>query len=98
MRYYTKLENYDIKILMRNHRLYELKVVVGKNFIIRFRDSYTLLPSSLDSLSKTLCPELGSKGSIPHSDLNIDNLLSHSKDIIHYLRQDIHEGKTEDER
>lgn len=48
-----------------------------------------MLPSSLESLGKTLCSELGCKGSIPHADLNVSNLLGHSEDLINYLRQDI---------
>ncbi|OAY72013.1 hypothetical protein ACMD2_16903 [Ananas comosus] len=37
-------------------------------------DSCTLLPSSLASLGRTLCPELGPKGSIPHKDLVVFDL------------------------
>nr|CAD1823731.1 unnamed protein product [Ananas comosus var. bracteatus] len=37
-------------------------------------DSCTLLPSSLASLGRTLCPELGPKGSIPHKDLVVSDL------------------------
>jgi hypothetical protein len=40
-------------------------------------------------LGMTLCPELGSKGSIPHSELEVSNLQGHSEDLINYLRQDI---------
>ncbi|XP_057548156.1 DNA polymerase-like [Amaranthus tricolor] len=74
---------------MRNHKIYELKVYIGGKFLLRFRDSCTLLPSSLESLGKTLCPELGAKGSIPHSELEVSNLQGHSEDLINYLRQDI---------
>lgn len=90
LRYYADRGNpYRIKTLMRNHKLYELKVYIGGKLLLRFRDSCTLLPSSLEALGKTLCPELGSKGSIPHSELEVSNLLGHSEDLINYLRQDI---------
>lgn len=90
LKYYTYRGNkYKIKPLVRNHKLYELKVYIGDNFLIRFRDSLTLLPSSLASLGETLCPELGSKGSIPHSDLVVEDLQVNSEDLINYLRQDI---------
>ncbi|KAF3778769.1 DNA polymerase [Nymphaea thermarum] len=90
LRYYVDRGNkYKIKTLLRNHKLYELKVYLGDKFLFRFRDSCTLLPSSLETLGKTLCPELGSKGSIPHADLYVSNLLLNSVDLINYLRQDI---------
>lgn len=90
LRYYIdRGKDYKIKTLFRNHRLYELKVYKGSKLLFRFRDSLTLLPSSLESLGKTLCPELGSKGSIPHDDLNVSNLTDFSEDVISYLRQDI---------
>lgn len=90
LRYYADRGNqYKIKTLLRNHKLYELKVYLGDKLLLRFRDSCTLLPSRLDTLAKTLCPELGSKGSIPHDDLKVSNLLVHSEDLINYLRQDI---------
>lgn len=90
LRYYVDRGNkYKIKTLLRNHKLYELKVYLGDKLLLRFRDSCTLLPSSLETLGKTLCPELGSKGSIPHADLSVSNLLLNSVDLINYLRQDI---------
>ncbi|XP_057544023.1 DNA polymerase-like [Amaranthus tricolor] len=90
LRYYAdRGKEYKIKTLMRNHKIYELKVYIGGKFLLRFRDSCTLLPSSLESLGKTLCPELGAKGSIPHSELEVSNLQGHSEDLINYLRQDI---------
>lgn len=75
--------------MLRNHKIYELKVYLGDRFLVRFRDSLTLMPSSLEKLGKTLCPELGSKGSIPHEKLSSSNLLLNSVDLINYLRQDI---------
>lgn len=90
LRYYAERgEPYKIKTLMRNHRLYELKVYINGKPILRFRDSCILTPGSLASLGKTICPELGSKGSIPHSELCESNLIFHREDLIKYLRQDI---------
>ncbi|KAL3529529.1 hypothetical protein ACH5RR_008851 [Cinchona calisaya] len=75
LRYYADRGNkYKIKPLVRNHKLYELKVYIGDNLFLHFRDSCTLLPSSLASLGRTLCPELGPKGSIPHDDLVVSDL------------------------
>lgn len=90
-------DKYKINLLLRNSRIYELKIHrKSKNkksdkysFILRFRDSLMLLPSSLDSLSKALCPELGSKGELPHRDMLVDKLLDHKDQIMDYLRQDI---------
>lgn len=48
-----------------------------------------MLPNPLKTLAKTLCPELGSKGSIPHENLNMDNIKVQSENLITYLRQDI---------
>ncbi|KAL3537038.1 hypothetical protein ACH5RR_000404 [Cinchona calisaya] len=90
LRYYADRGNkYKIKPLVRNHKLYELKVYIGENLFLRFRDSCTLLPISLASLGRTLCPELGPKGSIPHDDLVVSDLQVNSEDFINYLRQDI---------
>lgn len=44
---------------------------------------------SLASLGKTLCPELGLKGSIPHSDLVVSDLQGKNESLINDLRQDI---------
>jgi hypothetical protein len=75
LKHYALYENmYTFKPLMRNNILYELAVYRGKKLLLRFRDSLNLLPSSLDTLAKTLCPQLGSKGSIPHKDIRVDNL------------------------
>lgn len=91
LQYYAsrKSDKYKIKTLVRNHNIYELKVYVRDKFLLRFRDSCTLLPSSLEVLGNTLCPELGGKGSLPHSKICVDSLNDYSKDIIKYLRQDI---------
>lgn len=62
---------------------------IGDKLLLRFRDSLTLLPNPLESLAKTLCRDLGKKGSIPHRDLKVSNLQDYSADVISYLRQDI---------
>ncbi|XP_075479404.1 DNA polymerase-like [Primulina tabacum] len=80
---------YKLKTLLRNHRLYELKVYRGDKLLMRFRDSCTMLPSPLNTLAKTLCPELGSKGSLPHDILNKSNIMIYSDQLIPYLKQDI---------
>ena len=74
---------------MRNHILYELKVFLGKKMIFRFRDSLTLLPSTLKKLAKTFFPSLGTKGSIAHDDVSLSNLQVLREEYIRYLRQDI---------
>jgi hypothetical protein len=71
MKYYaTQGDKYTIKPMMRNLKLYELAVYHGKDNKMKklysLKDSYTLLPSSLDTLAKTLCKQLGPKGSIPY--------------------------------
>jgi hypothetical protein len=80
---------YKIKPMMRNGRLYELVVLRGKSVLFRFRDSYLLVPNSLDMLAKNLCPELGSKGNIPHSDLKLSDLPIKKKEFLDYMKQDI---------
>lgn len=93
--YVNQGDKYKIIVLLRNAKLYELKIrrknLSSENytFILRFRDSLTLLPSPLALLSKALCPELGSKGELAHKDLRVDNLQVHKEEIMKYLRQDI---------
>lgn len=50
--------------------------------VLDFRDSLKLLPGSLKSLAKTMCPELGGKGSIPHEELNEFNILKKKDELI----------------
>nr|YP_009381761.1 hypothetical protein AEK19_MT1344 [Utricularia reniformis]ART31543.1 hypothetical protein AEK19_MT1344 [Utricularia reniformis] len=64
-------KSYKLKPLMRNHRLYELAVYSGKKMVFRFRDSLNLLPGKLCSLAKSLCPDLGPKGSIPYEEVRL---------------------------
>lgn len=90
MKYYaSRGDKYSIKPLMRNQRLYELAVYRGKKQVLRLRDSITLLPSSLATLAKTLCPQLGSKGSIQHDEVRVSNLKIQSAELLDYMKQDI---------
>ena len=99
MKHYTKLgDKYTINPLMRNNRLYELVVSqehTGRKgnkvmkVVLRFRDSLHLLPSSLDTLAKTLCPELGVKGSIKHDEVEVSNLVTKRAELLEYMIQDI---------
>lgn len=82
-------DRYSFKPLMRNHRLYELAVYRGKKRVFRLRDSYTILPSTLATLGRTLCPQLGPKGSIQHDEVLVSNLMILSPKLKEYLRQDI---------
>ncbi|KAL6513103.1 hypothetical protein OROMI_034574 [Orobanche minor] len=87
--YANRANKYKLKTLLRNHKLYKLKIYLSDKLLLRFRDSCTLLPSSLKSLGRTLCAELGSKGSISHADLNVSNLQVNNDNLINYFRQDI---------
>lgn len=57
--------------------------------MLRLRDSYCLLPSSLDSLAKTLCPQLGCKGKISHKKVKVWNLNDLRDQLLEYMKQDI---------
>nr|GEW83108.1 RNA polymerase, mitochondrial [Tanacetum cinerariifolium] len=59
---------------MQNNRLYELSVYSGKLMLFRFRDSLNLLPSTLQNLAMSLCPDIGTKGSIGHESVNEKSL------------------------
>lgn len=90
MKFYAKHgDTYSIKPLMRNLRLYELVVSRGNKVVLRLRDSLALLPSSLDTLAKTLCPQLGDKGSIPHEEIQVETLENRRDQLLEYLKQDI---------
>ena len=90
MKHYAKHgDKYTIKPLMRNNRLYELVVSQGNKVVLRFRDSLNLLPSKLDTLAKTLCPELGVKGSIKHEEVEVSNLVTKRAELLEYMEQDI---------
>lgn len=64
--------------------LYAFSVYSGKKLRLRYRDSFHILPKTLDSLG---CPELGCKGSIDHSAITVYNLKV--KEVLNYMRQDI---------
>lgn len=90
IKHYSKRgEPFKVKTLIRNHMIYEIQVYENNKFLLRYRDSLTLLPGSLKNLGKALCPELGSKGFLPHDTLNESNLVMNRTDIITYLRQDV---------
>lgn len=80
---------YKIKPLMRNNMLYEIAVFLDNKQVFNLRDSLTLLPSPLNTLAKHLCPQLGSKGSIPYDDICVDNLSTLRYQLISYMKQDI---------
>jgi len=90
MKYYAKHgDKYSIKPLMRNNRLYELVVSQGNKVVLRLQDSLNLLPSSLDTLAKTLCSKLGNKGSIKHDEVEVSNLVTKRSELLEYMEQDI---------
>ncbi|XP_076931381.1 DNA polymerase-like [Bidens hawaiensis] len=80
---------YTLKPLMRNNRLYELSVYSDRRMLFRIRYSLNLLPSSLKELAKSLCPSLGSKGTIDHENVSLDNLEDDREYLIEYMKQDI---------
>jgi hypothetical protein len=85
-----KHQKYMLKPLMRNNRLYELAVYSGKKMLFRFRDSYNLLPSKLSELAKSLCPDLGTKGSINYNEVTPEKLVSMRNELVDYMKQDIY--------
>lgn len=90
LRFFTEQgDKYHVRTLMRKNRLYELRVSQRGKMLFRFRDSLTLLPNSLAKLAKTLCPQLGSKGTIQHEEVNVSNLMRQREELISYLKQDI---------
>lgn len=80
---------YTFISLMRNNRLYELSVYRGKKLLFRLRDSLTLLSASLNNLAKNLCPELAKKGSIPHDEVEVSNIIPLRSKFINYMKKDI---------
>ncbi|KAI3664395.1 hypothetical protein L1987_89855 [Smallanthus sonchifolius] len=68
-----------------NNMLYELSVYSGRKVLFRLRDSLNLLPGTLNNLAKSLCPSLGSKGSIDYHDVRVDNLVSKKDQLIEYM-------------
>ncbi|KAK6923558.1 DNA-directed DNA polymerase, family B, mitochondria/virus [Dillenia turbinata] len=82
-------KEFKIKPTMRNGLLYELVVYRGRKVLFRFRDSFLLLPSKLEDLAINLCPELGTKGNVEHSEVRLCNLKSKKKELLDYMKQDI---------
>lgn len=85
----THGDKYKVKPLMRNHRLYQIAVYLGKKRLFLLRDSLTLLTSSLDNLARNLCPQLGSKGTIPYDEVQVSNLIHLQYKLLVYMKQDI---------
>jgi DNA polymerase type B, organellar and viral len=90
----TNMVKYSFRPLMRNNKLYQLSVYSqdkqGQNkMVFRLRDSYTLLSNSLEKLANTLCPHLGSKGSIVHDEVKVSELQENRAKLLDYMTQDI---------
>lgn len=84
--------DYKLKTLMRNNRLYEISVYTGKKknrLLFRCRDSLNLLPGKLNDLAASLCPSLGSKGSIDYENVSLSNLEKNKESLVDYMMQDI---------
>lgn len=88
--------DYILKPLMRNNRLYELSVYhpstkeyTEKKMLFRIRDSLNLLPGSLKELAKSLCPSLGTKGTVDHASVSLSNLSLDRGILLDYMKQDI---------
>lgn len=75
-KFLVKHKNYAVKPLIRDGRVFQYKVYEGKKLLFVFRDSMLLLPSSLMELASNMCPELGTKGYMPHKDITVDMLSS----------------------
>lgn len=93
-----KNKEFVLKPLMRDNRLYEIKVyksTMKKNkkqrrrLLFRFRDSLLILPKSLNELAQSMCPELGSKGTIDHLTVRLDTLNPMKTSLLDYMKQDI---------
>lgn len=80
---------YKVKPMIRNNVLYEAVVYKNNEIVMRLRDSLSLLPGTLKELAKNLCPGLGDKGDIDHSQIQLSNLEAKKEDIIKYLKQDV---------
>ena len=75
--------------IMRNRMLYEIALYRGKKFLFRIKDTLLLLPYSLNSLAKNICPELGSKLVLEHNKVLQENLIPQKQSYINYMKQDI---------
>lgn len=90
LKHYSELgATYRIKTLIRNSTLYEWKMRVHPYYCVSetlWRFLWALLTHWHTLYVRR---ELGCKGSLPHADLCMGNLLEHREDILCYLRQDI---------
>lgn len=93
---------YVIKPLIRNHRIYEIKVFKRRDgderprakrngvLLFTFKDSLNLLPGKLATLAKNLCPDLGGKYDFDHEQLKtVDDISLREKELLEYLKQDV---------
>ena len=87
MKFYINLgDDYSVKPVIRNNHVYEIVVYHKNKLLIRFRDSLKILPASLESLGRTLCPNIGCKKTFDHTNLELDSM---KNEIVEYLTQDI---------
>lgn len=99
----SRHSDYIIKPLIRNHRIYEIKVykkmqqeVDGKMvdkigvLLFTFKDSLNLLPGKLDTLAQNLCPDLGGKYDFDHEQLKtVEDISRLEEELLEYLKQDV---------
>lgn len=62
LKYFHRIKNSEINVLDHQGKLIEVSVKIGR-FTLKFRDSYLILPQSLNKLAKTFNVE--SKGTFP---------------------------------
>jgi hypothetical protein len=67
---------WKLELLMHNNVLYELVVNFTRRRKKVFRDSCLLFPGSLANLASSLCPPLGGKSAIDHTQVNMGNILA----------------------
>jgi len=94
---------YSIQPLIRNHRIYEIKVykkmqqevnekMVDKKGVLlfSFKDSLNLLPGKLATLAQSLCPDLGAKYDFDHEQLKtVEDISLREEELREYLKQDV---------
>ncbi|GJW28586.1 DNA polymerase-like protein [Tanacetum coccineum] len=67
----------DYKVILDSFEERSRKVMIdliSKVMLFRFRDSLNLLPGTLQNLAMSLCPDLGTKGSVDHESVNEKSL------------------------
>lgn len=69
----------------------EMKKIMDKRLLFRMRCSLLILPDSLDSLAKQMCPHLGGKEKLDHTTVTLESLNNKEayKQYKSYLAQDI---------